>query len=252
MKNRKSIITTIMAVALVAALAIGGTVAYLTDMEQTTNTFTVGEVKIDLVEDNYAALTAAEKSNLVPNQEVAKDPKVTNTGVNDAIVFLKVTVPVKNVTLVADDGTRGTKEMQEIFYLKSTGTQFTHANDFNASWIELSAKETGTDHSGATRTYVFGYNAAIAANASTSELFSKIQLKNVLEDELVAGADQEILVEAFGIQASEVLSASADLTDTLDATSLAAIYDIVVNQNSTVTARQATGGNLNLAGSANS
>lgn len=38
---------------LVAALGVGGTMAYLTDSEQTTNTFTIGKVKIDVQEPGW-------------------------------------------------------------------------------------------------------------------------------------------------------------------------------------------------------
>lgn len=43
--------------------------------------------------------------DVVPNQELAKNPLIENTGSNSAVVFLKVTVPTKYVTPVADDGT---------------------------------------------------------------------------------------------------------------------------------------------------
>ena len=112
---------------LVAAMTIGGTMAYLTDSEQTSNTFTVGKVKIDLEEpkwdttddNNNKVPDVAEK--LVPNQEVAKNPQVENTGSNNAVVFMKVTVPTKFVTKVSDDGTvdpEGRKS-QEIIYFKN-------------------------------------------------------------------------------------------------------------------------------------
>ena len=50
--------------------------AYLTDSETATNTFTIGQVKIDLEEPEYAKLTETQKKDLVPNQIVAKDPHV--------------------------------------------------------------------------------------------------------------------------------------------------------------------------------
>ena len=58
--------------------------------------------------------------NLAPNGEVPKNPAVSNVGTNDVYVFVKISVPVKNVTMVGDDGTKdgSGKKNQEIFYFK--------------------------------------------------------------------------------------------------------------------------------------
>lgn len=44
-KNAKQVAATMAACALVGAMAVGGTMAYLTDNEGVTNTFTVGEFR---------------------------------------------------------------------------------------------------------------------------------------------------------------------------------------------------------------
>lgn len=48
--KKKTILVAAIAVMLVAALVVGGTLAYFTDKDNATNTFTVGNVKIDLIE----------------------------------------------------------------------------------------------------------------------------------------------------------------------------------------------------------
>lgn len=48
--KKKSILVAAIAVMLVAALVVGGTLAYFTDKDVATNTFTVGNVSIDLIE----------------------------------------------------------------------------------------------------------------------------------------------------------------------------------------------------------
>ena len=45
--KKKTILVAAIAVMLVAALVVGGTLAYFTDKDNATNTFTVGNVKID-------------------------------------------------------------------------------------------------------------------------------------------------------------------------------------------------------------
>ena len=92
--NKKKALTTMAACGLVAALGVGGTMAYLTDSEQTTNTFTIGKVKIDVQEPGW---DTTDKNNnnipdkaedVVPNQELAKNQLLENTGSNSAVVFL--------------------------------------------------------------------------------------------------------------------------------------------------------------------
>lgn len=79
----KKTLTIILAFALVIAMSVAGTVAYLTSQDSVTNTFTVGKVKITLdeakVDENGAAVTPAErvKANsykLIPGHAYTKDP----------------------------------------------------------------------------------------------------------------------------------------------------------------------------------
>lgn len=72
---------------LVAAIAIGGTLAYLTDRDSEVNTFTVGDVAIDLTEE------FEQGAELVPGVRIQKEATITNTGDNDAWVWMTLAVP---------------------------------------------------------------------------------------------------------------------------------------------------------------
>ena len=73
--NRKKIIALIATVSLCASLAIGGTLAYFTDEDAAVNTFTVGDVDIELEEPNW---NQEEGGNmLLPSVEYEKDPTIT-------------------------------------------------------------------------------------------------------------------------------------------------------------------------------
>lgn len=231
-KTKKQLAIAMASCLMVGALAFGGTMAYLTDTEGATNTFTVGKVQIDLEEPGYPGNTDDSVKNLVSNQEIAKDPQVENTGVNDAIVFMTVEVPRGNVTAVATDGTKGTKQNQDLFWFKDTAdAQGTFANKWDADWIELTAKETHED-TDTTSKYIFAYKTKLAKDAKTTPLFDKIQLKNVIEGEIAAGEAKNIVANAYAIQAAEVLDGeSTDLTDALTAETLGKIYDIYFKQN---------------------
>ncbi len=84
MKAKKSILTTATAVALAAALAVGGTLAYLTDSSDTVvNEFQPNDVGVTLKEttDGY---------DVVPGTEQEKDPTITATYTLDSYVYVVV------------------------------------------------------------------------------------------------------------------------------------------------------------------
>ena len=83
----KKIITIVLVAVLVAAISIGATLAYLTDRDSEVNTFTIGDVTIDLKEDFEQGAT------LIPGVNIEKKPTITNTGKNDAWVWLTFAIP---------------------------------------------------------------------------------------------------------------------------------------------------------------
>ena len=87
--KKKTILVAAIAVMLVAALVVGGTLAYFTDKtEAKQNTFTVGKVKIDLTE---TAWHDNDDHTLVPGKFYDKNPTITvKKDSQDAYVFLKL------------------------------------------------------------------------------------------------------------------------------------------------------------------
>ena len=83
----KNVMIIAVCVVLVVALSIGATLAYLTDRDSKVNTFTVGNVDIELTED------FEQGSKLLPGEEIAKKPVITNNGENDAWVWLTFSIP---------------------------------------------------------------------------------------------------------------------------------------------------------------
>ncbi|MGN0798889.1 MAG: SipW-dependent-type signal peptide-containing protein, partial [Christensenellales bacterium] len=57
---KKKILTICLIVALAATAIIGGTLAYFTDTKEVTNTFTVGNVSIELIESQYHRVNAGK------------------------------------------------------------------------------------------------------------------------------------------------------------------------------------------------
>jgi predicted ribosomally synthesized peptide with SipW-like signal peptide len=309
-KKTKQKVAAASACAMAAAMGVAGTLAYLTDNETHTNTFSLGgDVEIDLTEPNWDQTDANgdgvpdAAEDLTPNGEVVKDPMITNFSDNDVVVFMRVTVPVKDVTKIDNDGTimavdyaqtgetnvawsmaaadtngngvidngeTPAHSSQELFYFKKgTDAIGTKANNFDSNWVQLTDEEDvfvdGTnrtanwdpalnDGEGHTltgagqRTYVFGYKTKLgskkelgedSADTYTSKLFEKVQLKNIIENEVAADQIQNIKVEAFAIQADNIIGASGsaiDTSGTLEKTTLEEIYDIYVKQNGEISA----------------
>lgn len=87
---KKKIIALCLIVALAATAVIGGTLAYFTDKDAATNTFTVGNVDITLTEPNWDKTGKDEAITVYPGEPLAKDPTVENTGANPCFVRVKV------------------------------------------------------------------------------------------------------------------------------------------------------------------
>lgn len=83
---KKKVWLSVAAIALVLCCAIGGTLAWLSaKTDSVKNTFTVGDINIDLTE------TTGETYKMVPGNTLGKDPKVTvNAGSEACWLFVKV------------------------------------------------------------------------------------------------------------------------------------------------------------------
>ena len=104
---KKKIIAVCLIVALAATAVIGGTLAYFTDDEVATNTFTVGNVDITLTEPNWEGSGSNDAPEVYPGEPLAKDPTVKNDGANPCFVRIKVTgldclAPAGNITYRTD------------------------------------------------------------------------------------------------------------------------------------------------------
>ena len=98
MKKKKTILA---AVVLLLVFVVGGAIAYFTDTDFATNTFTIGNVDIDLVESTWENLDTATvdkndndipdaAEDMMPGETVDKDPVIKNLSTkNPAYVFSK-------------------------------------------------------------------------------------------------------------------------------------------------------------------
>ena len=236
-KLKKQLFRTMIACGLVVSVAVGSTVAYLTDAETATNTFTVGKVQIDLEEPGYPGNDSDEVKNIIPNQEIVKDPQIENTGSNDALAFLRVEIPQEMFT-DGDDGT-GAQKKQDLFRLKGVSDQW-----------ELLRTETVTREDGKAKTsYVYGYKKTLGKGATTDKLFQKVQMKNAVESDL-SGNVEDIVVTACAIQATDIpdVNLTPGSDGNLSKDVLDQVYTIFLNQSGNQTSRPADEGNRSQTG----
>ncbi len=197
--NKKKVMVAAIVLALV--LSIGGVLAYFSDSDAATNTFTVGNISIELTEPNWVADNA---ENILPNQKVAKDPTIKNDGSNPAFVFIEVAIPKKAANAVIIENQDGTSpdpvptDAQPLFELiNSTGNV-----GVNSGWYLV---ETDTTDASVNK-YVYAYGSSTAmtslgVNASTNPaLFNEIRLANVQEGWSVESSTQNVVVTGYGIQ----------------------------------------------------
>lgn len=78
--KKKSILVAAIAVMLVAALVVGGTLAYFTDKDTATNTFTVGNVSIKLLESSLHRENAGVANGQTSASELWSDVAKEGTG----------------------------------------------------------------------------------------------------------------------------------------------------------------------------
>lgn len=88
---KKKITAIALVVCLVAVAIVGGSLAYFTDTDKATNTFTVGNVDIDLTEPGWTSSGSQDAPEVYPGEPLAKDPTVENIGDNPCFVRIKVT-----------------------------------------------------------------------------------------------------------------------------------------------------------------
>ena len=215
MKKRKTLLA-LGSLALVAALAVGSTLAYLTDTEGKENQFTVGTVDITVDEPNWPD----PEEPLNPFDTVTKDPQIKNTGSESAYVFFKVSVPyMAGGHVLKVDGTLQAQEDYADYFT---------LNDKSNAWTQVG----NVTQVNGKNVYIYAYGSgtaltALTADQTTPALFGSVTLRNIMELEELneAARSNSIDVEGYAIQVKNIKDASGD-----PLTNPAAVWQYVVNQ----------------------
>lgn len=197
----KKTVAIILAMVLVAVAAVGATMAYLTDTQSVTNTFTMGDVKITLdetdVKNPEGDRVTSNEYNIYPGAVVTKDPIVHNVGKNGA--YIRATVNVSNWMNLVSAYYPDFKE--------------TFPNDGYKAALNLLVGELGEGWSvvgveaGDVFTigqfdakFVLKYDGTLAPDADTTAMFQTVTIPAGI-DNANTGSFKEVKVVAQAIQA---------------------------------------------------
>lgn len=159
--KKKKLLVGLCAGVLISALAIGGTIAWLTDKDEVKNTFSIGNVDIKVNED----YDPEDGTNIYPGKEVTKKPTVKNIGKNPAYIRVKVAIDSNIADYLTLD-----------YQLGSASTKWFVENGY------------------------YYYNSVVAPNESTLEIFNTFTLSGNYIEPTDAAVSYDIIVFAEAVQ----------------------------------------------------
>ena len=192
MKKTKKILAMACAMALSAAIAVGGTLAYLTSTDEVVNTFTVGKVAITLDETDVDNSTPGENDRdqenaykLMPGSSYIKDP-IIHVSADSEVSWLFVKLENGLKDIIADT----TIENQMI------------AN----TWTLIDAENN-----------IYAYGSPVSAGANI-QTFASFTIKGDVSNETLNTYEgKTIVVTAYAVQQEGFDTAQAAWTATFGA-----------------------------------
>lgn len=230
MKKAKKILALLLCAVLLVGATVAGTVAYLTDKDDVTNTFTVGNVQIKLDEavvdkETGKATVPAERTEvgntsvrMIPGRTIDKDPTVTVLkDSEDCYVRVKVTVDLSKswnpeAAKAAGWMTDG-QDFADAFSSWASsfaGNYFATGSTVGFNKEDWDLVSTAVDANDKTITYILNYKDVATydiVSKDTSDtvldpVFDKVVAsKNLTNAQLALLQGMEIKVEAYAIQA---------------------------------------------------
>lgn len=163
---KKKILVGLFAGVLISAVAISGTIAWLTDKDEAQNKFTIGNVDIQINEDYDEE---EDGTNIYPGKEVKKVPTVENIGKNPAYIRVKVAIDSNIAEFLTID-----------YQLGTDSTQWFYENGY------------------------YYYNSIVAPGDSTDEIFNHFTLSSsYIETNSNTSYKIDVYAEAIQSQAFE-------------------------------------------------
>ena len=244
--------------AIVLALAIiittlgAGISAYFTGKDTKNDSYTIGQIEVELVGDNN--LYAVE--DLTPRYEYEFTRSVKNIGINDAYVFMTVTIPYEVASLHNADGNTILEDANiQLFKYGAAGVagvasqwklvdagkyaDLTLVDMASSNINEVSDTMGAIDEVGKTVTYVYAYVGdgdtlkALAPDAETTALFDIMKFANVSDTEITHNIEDtvgQIKTQVYAIQCENVLETEYMTGNNADGSEqVIAVWDVLNN-----------------------
>jgi len=188
--NKRKIILLVALLCMVAILGVGGTLAYFTAEDSATNEFTVGNVKIDLIEPKWDEIGKHEAKDAYPGEALAKNPQVVNTGKNPCFVRIKVEGLEQFVKKYGKDAKIGLRyiDAEGVYHegINKTDWEYNEADGYYYYKKVLATVATAGD----------AWNVGLVAK--TPELFSQIVIPTQLKND---EKTEPVELKAYAVQA---------------------------------------------------
>lgn len=183
--KKKSILALSLILALGAALMVGGSLAWFSDTDEATNTFTVGSVEIEQVED------FVQKSQLIPvgsndtpaddENFIKKEVSIKNTGKNPAYVQTFVAVPAALDNGLLHQHLGSNTDWTLVAKSENESIAFDHDDD-----------STSADITQTFNIYCYRYKEALAMGLETSDVLSGIYVDAAADIKVYRDSNDEI------------------------------------------------------------
>ncbi len=216
--SKRKIILLATTLCMVAILAVGGTMAYFTDVDKADNVFVTGNVKIELIE-NFGDNDPTTPEKLLPatgsaqagtlKNGIAKEVYVTNRGTEEAYVRVHIAIPS-----ILDNGNpnfdAGKNTLHFNYAPDSLGadkwdwTKSGTDGKYEGDWNYYETEVDGIKYN----VYVVTYGTALKPADYTCAAMEQVYLDKNASNEAVAsyiktlGENWHILVVAEGTQAA--------------------------------------------------
>lgn len=202
MHKKRSIIITIIAMimAIITIIVVSqykSIQAFFTDKAKITNKFKIGQIEATVTEPNYK-----DNQTLKPNEEIIKDPTISNTGKIPAYIRAQIYVPISKEIKYVDENENVITPEQEIEILKYTvneGWQLVTEDGFYGIYTD----KDGNVYKVYTYKYMQnGQEKIINPNEEISTpVFSKVKAINYLDTDTTINL--KLQVSAIAVQPEE-------------------------------------------------
>ena len=196
---KKKLTAIFLCVALVAIAVVSASLAYFTDTQTATNTFTMGDVKIKLdetnVNDPQGNRVTSNEYNVYPGAVVTKDPIVHNVGENGA--YIRATVNVSNWKNLVDAYFPDFKETFPDDGYKAALNLL--VGNLGQGWSVVGVEEGDVFNDGQHDVrFILKYDGILASDTDTTAMFNKVKIPAAIQNGQAFGT---ITVKAEAIQA---------------------------------------------------